>query len=252
MYPDLLGTYGDSGNAQVLAVRARMRGLLPELVRIDANDSICDDADIYVLGGGEDGPQQTAVSLAIKDGGLHRAFERGAQFLAICAGFQIMGESFSTSVSPETPGLGLIPVITRRSTSRRCVGELLLDPDPSLGIGLVSGYENHGGVSEILTGKPLGKVLFGIGNSHGDKVDGYLSDTVIASYGHGPLLARNPGLCDVLLGRVAGADLGPLLDDLSQSSVLDLRHERISAVGRRHLDHLKRWIPPLTKSLKKI
>ncbi|PWQ88321.1 glutamine amidotransferase, partial [Enterococcus faecium] len=43
--PDVLGTYGDDGNALVLRQRARMRGMSAEVERIGLDDAIPDDCD---------------------------------------------------------------------------------------------------------------------------------------------------------------------------------------------------------------
>ena len=234
IYPDLLGTYGDSGNAQVLAVRARMHGLGAEVVAVGSEDSIPGDADVYVIGGGEDGPQQAAVAAARRDGGLARALQAGAQLVAICAGMQILGEAFSTADSPSVEGLGLLPLVTRRSTRPRAVGELLVEADPSTGAGLVTGYENHAGQTELLEGRPLGTVLAGVGNRYEESVDGFLSDRVVASYCHGPLLARNPALADLVLGRIPGVLLAPLADEPWTASITAMRGERIAAARASH------------------
>ena len=235
VYPDLLGTYGDSGNAQVLAVRARMHGLQAELIAVGSDDRIPDDADVYVIGGGEDGPQQAAVAAAKRDGALERALEGGAQLVAICAGMQILGQAFSTADAPIVEGLGLLPLVTRRTTLPRAVGELLVKSDPSTGAGLVTGYENHGGQTELLEGGPLGTVLAGVGNRYEERVDGYLSDRVLASYCHGPLLARNPALADLVLGRIPEVRLAPLAFEPWTASIEEMRSERIAAarVARR-------------------
>ena len=50
LYPDLLGTYGDGGNAQVLECRARWRGLEVAVAQVLAGDEV-PDADLYLLGG---------------------------------------------------------------------------------------------------------------------------------------------------------------------------------------------------------
>ncbi len=63
LYPDLLGTYGDGGNALVLQRRLEWRGIDSEHLIIDAGDPIPDSADLYLLGGGEDGPQDFTVLL---------------------------------------------------------------------------------------------------------------------------------------------------------------------------------------------
>ena len=61
VYPELLGTYGDGGNAQVLATRLRWRGLAAEIVSVPAGAALPDQCDLYLLGGGEDEPQVLAV-----------------------------------------------------------------------------------------------------------------------------------------------------------------------------------------------
>ena len=59
VYPDLLGTYGDGGNGLVLARRAAWRGYEVTLLQA-SSDRPLPDADLYCLGGGEDGPQVRA------------------------------------------------------------------------------------------------------------------------------------------------------------------------------------------------
>jgi len=65
VYPDLLGTYGDGGNGLILARRAEWRGHDVELVQA-ASDRVLPPADIYCLGGGEDGPQVRAARTLIE------------------------------------------------------------------------------------------------------------------------------------------------------------------------------------------
>ena len=59
--PDVLGTYGDDGNALVLRQRARMRGFDANIVRIHLGDPIPTSLDVYCLGGGEDTAQILAA-----------------------------------------------------------------------------------------------------------------------------------------------------------------------------------------------
>ena len=49
----------------------------------------------------------------------------------------------------------------------------------------------------------------GAGNRAGDGFDGAVQGSVIATYLHGPCLARNPELADLLLSKVVG-ELAPL------------------------------------------
>ena len=61
VYPDLLGTYGDGGNGLVLARRAAWRGIDVDLVQA-TSDRPLPSADVYTVGGGEDGPQVRAAT----------------------------------------------------------------------------------------------------------------------------------------------------------------------------------------------
>ena len=53
VYPELLGTYGDRGNALVLAQRCHWRGQAAEIVEIAAGEPIPDSLDVYLFGGGD-------------------------------------------------------------------------------------------------------------------------------------------------------------------------------------------------------
>src|SRR5205823_11149217 len=94
VFPDLLGTYGDGGNAVILAQRLRWRGIPAEVVEIHAGETVPAGCDAYVLGGGEDAPQTLAADQLIADGVLAAAVDRGATVLAVCAGLQVLGRSF--------------------------------------------------------------------------------------------------------------------------------------------------------------
>ena len=65
VYPDLLGTYGDSGNAVVLAQRLRWRGHPAEVTTVLAGGTVPATCDLYVIGGGEDLPQALAARLVV-------------------------------------------------------------------------------------------------------------------------------------------------------------------------------------------
>ena len=232
LYPDLLGTYGDDGNATVLAQRARWRGIEATITDVTAGADVPDDAHVYLIGGGEDGPQTSAAALLTESGALHRALDRGAALLAICAGFQLIGASFVGPDGLTTEGVGLLDVATHRNTGDRIVGEVTIRSDPDLGVGNLTGYENHAGVTKIGPGaRPLGIVTSGIGNGTGDKTEGAWQNRIIATYLHGPVLARNPRLADRLLGWALDIDPSELsaLDD----SIVDaLRRDRFDQAGR--------------------
>lgn len=212
IYPELLGTYGDGGNAEVLARRLEWRGLSVEPVTVPAGDPIPSGCDIYLMGGGEDEPQTLAADGIRTGSGLIDAVASGAVVLAVCAGFQIVGRSFPGIGGAPTDGLGLLDIETRRSFSSsseplpRAVGDIAVRTP----FGVLVGYENHGGRTRVSSGQPLGEVLVGVGNGDGSGKEGCINGKVLGTYLHGPLLAQNPHFADHLLSLVIG-DL-PALD----------------------------------------
>ncbi|MGV9897538.1 CHAD domain-containing protein, partial [Streptomyces tendae] len=108
IYPDLLSTYGDQGNALVVERRARQRGLDVARLDVRSDQPIPTSGDIYLVGGGEDRPQRLAAERLRRDGGLYRAVENGAIVFSVCAGYQILGHEFINDLGQREPGLGLL------------------------------------------------------------------------------------------------------------------------------------------------
>jgi hypothetical protein len=93
---------------------------------------------------------------------------------------------------------------------------------------VLTGFENHGGRTALGPDTvALGRVTSGVGN--GDGSEGAVCGRVVGTYLHGPVLARNPALADVLLSwALDETDLAPL-DDAGAES---LREERLGATRR--------------------
>ncbi len=237
VHPELLGTYGDGGNATVLAARAAWRGHDVDVVLAGADDPLPASGDVYLLGGGEDGPQVQAAAVLAQTS-LRRAVDGGAVLLAVCAGFQVVGTSFPGPDGLLRDGLGLLDVATVKRNGPRAVGELLAEPvaaeegagEPvARGLvasgGLLTGFENHSGATTLGPAvRPLGHVTRGVGNDGGGG-EGAWSGRVVGTYLHGPVLARNPALADALLAMALGAAPEPI-DDAEEA---ELRRERIGA-----------------------
>ncbi|MDK8663850.1 type 1 glutamine amidotransferase [Corynebacterium coyleae] len=243
--PDVLGTYGDDGNALVLRERARLRGFDAHIERFLLHDDIPATCDIYTLGGGEDSAQLIAAARLNASPGLQAAAADGRPVFAVCAGLQVLGHTFRAH-GEEVEGVGLLD-ITTSPLDTRATGELLSEPTQA-GITAeltetLTGFENHMGATVLgPEAQALGVVTRGVGNGAGDgasagaagtaattgaKVDGVVQSSVIATYMHGPALARNPQLADLLIARaldVPLAELAPLdLEDVAQ-----LRRERLA------------------------
>lgn len=219
--PDQLGTYADSGNAVVLQRRLEWRGIAASITRFVPGDRLAAGIDAILLGGGEDRGQRLALAaLRPMRGELKAMLEDGVPTLLVCGGFQIYGESLQLGIE-EVAGLGLLPLVTRRG-ARRLVGRI------GVRSGLVAeplvGFENHRGCSALLDGaQPFGEVLWGNGNGpEGRAHEGLVLHRTIGTYAHGPMLARNPGLAEVILSWIAerrgfGA-LEPLDDRLERAA----------------------------------
>ncbi|BBY86182.1 type 1 glutamine amidotransferase [Mycolicibacterium tokaiense] len=225
--PDVMGTYGDGGNAVVLRQRLRLRGIDAEIVEITLSDPVPAELDLYTLGGAEDYAQRLATRHLLRYPGLQQAASRGAPVLAICAAIQVLGHWYETSAGERVEGVGLLDVTTSPQASRT-IGEVSGTP---LLAGLsqpLTGFENHrGGTVLGPSAQPLAAVTKGAGNRAGDGFDGAVQGSVVATYLHGPCLARNPELADHLLTQVVG-ELPPLpLPEVDQ-----LRRERLAAPRR--------------------
>lgn len=207
--PDLLGTYGDRGNVLVLEQRLAWRGIDSETVTIlSSSGPVPESCDLYLLGGGEDVAQQAAVAFLSRGRGLQRAVAAGSVVLGICGGLQVLGNAFTTGDGLRNHGMGLVDIETEPGTAR-AIGEITTTCGLD-GVGMLTGFENHLGRTVLSTSAtPLGEVVRGIGNGH-DGLEGAVSGHVVCTYLHGPLLARNPALADVLLEWAVGQRLMPL------------------------------------------
>ena len=142
--PDVMGTYGDGGNAVVLRQRLRLRGIAAEIVEITLADPVPESLDLYTLGGAEDYAQRLATRHLLRYPGLQRAADRGAPVLAICAAVQVLGHWYETSSGERVDGVGMLDATTSPQDART-IGELVSKP---LLAGLtqqLTGFENHRG-----------------------------------------------------------------------------------------------------------
>jgi lipid II isoglutaminyl synthase (glutamine-hydrolysing) len=243
VYPELLGTYGDRGNAAVLVERCRRRGIDATVVEIPAGAPVPGDVDIYVFGGGEDDAQVMAAAGMRESGAtIDQARRAGAVLFAVCAGFQLLGSTYTAGDGDVLDGLGLVDLDTRPGNGR-LIGECIVEPDAAVGLPALTGFENHGGRTTLGAGvAPLGRVTVGHGNG-ADGVDGVLADRVLGTYLHGPVLPRNPALADYLLAWIVGPDaLTPIDDGLTDALRTERLHQaRLTGLAARRRDwHINR------------
>ena len=133
----------------MLAQRLAWRGYDTDVTEVLGGDALPESGDVYVLGGGEDAPQAQAAREIGTNGPLHRAVARGAPLLAVCAGMQIVGNTFPDPTGGTSSGAALLDIETVRVDRPRAVGELLVQPDAQLGLPELTGFENHGGRTRL-------------------------------------------------------------------------------------------------------
>ena len=221
LYPDLMNIYADRGNLLLLERRCAWRGIGFELVGAGLGDPVDPDAhDLFYLGGGQDRDQAAVAGdmVATKRDALHAAAGRGAVVLAVCGGYQLLGNSYELG-SETLPGIGLVDLHTIREPGPRLIGNCAIEADLGAGERVIAGFENHGGRTYLGAGeRPLGRVLKGHGNNGRDGLEGVHRDNVIGTYLHGPLLPKNAWLADRLIELALRVELEPLDDELEDAA----------------------------------
>ena len=90
---------------------------------------------------------------------------------------------------------------------------------------VVVGFENHSGRTRLGAGvTPLGAVMKGCGNNGEDGGEGVRWKNVFGTYSHGPVLPKNPALCDTILQTALDRKYGACaLDPLPDAEERDAR-----------------------------
>lgn len=199
LYPRDMNIYGDWGNTLVLKRRIEWHGYVPELLTYNQADAFPDTVDLIVGGGGQDSGQSAIQADILKIGAtLRELAEAGTPMLAICGMYQMFGKFFKTASGDIIQGIGLLDVETHAGPER-LIGNTIIQSDV---FGDIVGYENHSGQTFLGPSlQPLGKVLRGAGNNGIDETEGAVYHNVIASYLHGSLLPKNPGIADYLIEK---------------------------------------------------
>lgn len=199
MYPDLLNLYGDIGNVTCLTQRCKWRGIQVEVVGFSMkHEAPLIDGDLFFIGGGSDRGQNIVYTHLRKySNQIGELIEEGAPVLAICGGYQLLGEKYIDAEGSDVPGLGIFDYYTR-SEEGRLIGNIIIENSLGLNPETFVGFENHGGRT-YHEHQPLGKVLVGYGNNGKDKQEGMVYRNCIGTYLHGPLLPKNPQLADFLI-----------------------------------------------------
>jgi len=241
LYPDLMDTYGDSGNIITLKKRCQWRGIKTNVSAKSIGDDLKGDFDFFFFGGGQDKTQLiVAYDLQKKKSSIKTAVENSAVLLSVCGGYQLLQNYFKTKDGEIIKGIGLFDAHTEgsndrmiqnilieinddlqsdikstypchtkpslRGVNRRSNLNIIEDRHASLAmtncIKNLIGFENHSGKTYLGKGvKPLGTVIKGSGNNGDDKTEGAIYKNAFGCYLHGSLLPKNPHFADFLIAK---------------------------------------------------
>ena len=239
LYPDILNLYGDRGNIITMKRRLEGRGIKVNIDECSIGQPLnADKYDIFFIGGGQDFEQEVLLRdlSSGKAQDIRTAVEEEKTFLAICGGYQMLGEYYKTWDGVHLYFIGAIGVHTI-GAKERMIGNYMFRTTPESGDTVVVGFENHSGktyLSEQVA--PLGMMLSGNGNNGEDKTEGARYKNVFGTYSHGSLLPKNPVLCDFILQtalnhRYDGAEPLAPLDDTLELNAHRYMQERLSHNG---------------------
>lgn len=217
LYPKLLNIYGDGGNILTLKKRCEWRNIDVTIEEINIGDEI-KEHDIYFIGGGQD-LQQIEVAKELQK---HKNFltierDRGAVFLGICGGYQLMGHYYQPHNGEKLEGISLLDAHTIAG-KKRFIGNVTIETNLVTPNTLV-GFENHSGLTYIHGDtKPIGKTIIGNGNNGTDRTEGARYKNVFGTYMHGSFLPKNVHFADYLLELALGKELSPIDDAIETAT----------------------------------
>ncbi|MDR2975688.1 MAG: type 1 glutamine amidotransferase [Streptococcaceae bacterium] len=233
-YGDLMNTYGDNGNVLLLKYVAEKLGAACAFEIVSLGDSFkMSDFDLVFWGGGQDFEQQV-ISEDLQNvlPGLKEYVEAGKPMLAICGGYQFLGQYYIDAAGNKIPGTGILGHVTKNLGDDRFIGDIEIRNE-EFGE-TYYGFENHSGITYLSENeKPLGRVVYGGGNNPDDDTEGLHYKNTFGTYFHGPILSRNPRLAyrivRIALEQKYPSVQFPAFDELFR----DLESEQITDIKRK-------------------
>ena len=235
LYPDVLNLYGDTGNILCMRRRLAWRGIDSAVQRVRVGEKLdLTSCDLLLIGGGQDFEQEVLLPdlRAGKSETLRSAIEDGICVLAICGGYQMLGQYYETWQGVRCDFVGALDLYTVGSQQRMIGNTVYRFRKPDGSESTLVGFENHSGKTWLGDGvEALARVDVGYGHNGEDGTEGVHFKNVFGSYSHGPLLPKNPAFCDLLLQtalerRYGRAEL-EVLDDSAEQAAHDAMLHRL-------------------------
>ena len=218
LYPDVLNQSGDAGNVSCFVKRLEERGITAHVTKLPVGEKrSLNGFDLVFIGGGQQlGQQELLEDLSRgRAADIRSAIEEGIVFLAIGGGLEMLGRYTQDTDGKRTEFVGAVDMYTVELP----------------GVTIVA-FSNHSGRTYLGEGvKPLGKIISGHGNNGEDGTEGLRYRNIFGSYGHGPLLPKNPELCDLILKTALERKYGSVelksLDDSMENAARETIYKRL-------------------------
>lgn len=205
LYPRELGINGDIGNVTALRRRAGWRGAEVRVIDVGAGDALPTEAHLVHIGSGPSSARQALhPDLARHADTLRGWAAAGVPFVAITAGWQLLGRAVTELDGSVSTGAGVFPS-TSAVSATRTVGEVAGESE----LGEVAGFVNYGATTTVDVG--VGRLARLGSREGGDTDEGIVAGDLVATQLHGPFLPMNPVWADRLLEAAAtraGVELG--------------------------------------------
>ena len=232
LYPDVLNQSGDAGNVSCMQRRLAARGIDVHVTKIGLGEQrSLSGFDIVFIGGGQEQGQDAMMQDLFRGRAedIRRCVEQGVVFLAVGTGMEILGKYRENTEGQRTELVGAVDMHTI-DEKQRFTGDYMFRGED---VGTVVAFENHSGWLYLGEGvKPLGQIVSGHGNNGQDGSEGIRYKNVFGSYGHGPLLPKNPALCDRILAAAIERKYGPVqlfaLDDSMEQAAHEAMVTRLA------------------------
>ena len=248
LYPDILNLYGDRGNIITMKRRLESRGISVNVDECSIGQPLdVDKYDIFFIGGGQDFEQEVLLrDLASGKGkDICTAVEEEKVFLAICGGYQMLGETLSDPDGVEAggtmKGMGLLPmdtVFADGKTRTRVSGIFgQVEGELSLLSGVeLEGYEIHMGVTTLHEGASPLTTIRDHAKTTEEKQDGAYTSRVYGTYVHG--VFDKEGVAEAViraLGKKKGIDTSEM-KGVDFQTFKETQYDILAAALREHLD----------------
>ncbi|MGT2742135.1 lipid II isoglutaminyl synthase subunit GatD [Streptococcus plurextorum] len=221
LYGNLMNTYGDNGNILMLKYVGEKLGANVTVDIVSLGDDFDNTYyDIAFFGGGQDYEQAiVARDLPTKRSAIANFITDNKVVLAICGGFQLLGQYYIQANGVRIEGIGVMGHYTLNQDKNRYIGDIKIyneEFDETY-----YGFENHQGRTFLSDDeKPLGRVVYGNGNNKEDGTEGVHYKNVYGSYFHGPILSRNANLAYRLVTTALKNKYGQDIDLPSYDAIL--------------------------------